>query len=189
MGSGARAATVRNLTDMGGRSGESAPVDPRAASVTVRAARPSDLAAVVAIERAAFSDPWPESAFRDALAGDRMYFRVAAVEGGLEVAGYVIGWFAGGDGEIANIAVDERARGCGVGGTLLDAALQAARERGAETVHLEVRESNVVARALYASRAFQGVGRRRGYYREPSEDAIVLRCVLEPRLGGVAAAP
>lgn len=150
-----------------------APAD-RDAAVTVRPAAASDLPAVNAIEREAFSDPWPPSSFTDAIASPQLYFAVATTAAGAVVA-YVLGWFVGGDGEIANIAVAADARGQGIGGRLLDEALGAAQAQGSTMVHLEVRESNALAHALYASRGFVAVGRRRGYYREPLEDAIVLR--------------
>lgn len=156
-----------------------------AATVVIRRAQQDDLAAVNAIECDAFSDPWPASAFKDALAAEALYFPVALDAHGA-VIGYVVGWFAGGDGEIANIAVAAEARGQGVGGQLLDEALRVAREAGSETVHLEVRASNVPAQALYASRGFEPVGMRRGYYRDPAEDAIVLRCDLARRNADVA---
>ncbi|HEU5175765.1 MAG TPA: ribosomal protein S18-alanine N-acetyltransferase [Gemmatimonadaceae bacterium] len=145
------------------------------ADVTIRRARPDDLAAINAIECDAFSDPWPASAFREALAAEPLHFAVAVDAHGA-VVGYLVGWFAGGDGEIANIAVAAEARGQGIGGRILDAALETARTAGSETVHLEVRASNGPAQALYASRGFEPVGRRRAYYRDPVEDAIVLRC-------------
>src|SRR3712207_1359794 len=91
------------------------------------------------------------------------------------VVGYVVAWFAGGEGEIANVAVAPLARGRGIGGQLLDAAIAAAADHGAEALYLDVRESNARARALYDSRGFVEVGRRRRYYRRPDEDAIVLR--------------
>jgi ribosomal-protein-alanine N-acetyltransferase len=53
------------------------------------------------------------------------------------------------------------------------------RRRGALNMYLEVRESNDAARRLYASRGFLEIGRRRGYYRRPAEDAIVLRLELK----------
>src|SRR5207253_2646093 len=92
--------------------------------------------------------------------------------------GYVVAWFAADEGEIANLAVDPPARGRGLGAALLDAALAEASGRGVTAVYLEVRESNATARRLYASRGFVEVGRRRGYYRKPPEDAIVLRCAV-----------
>lgn len=146
--------------------------------VSVRAAVRSDLPAVTAIECDAFSDPWPDSAFREAMEAEQTHFAVATARAGAVVA-YLIGWFAGGDGEIANIAVATEARGHGIGGRLLDEALAVAWDRGSATVHLEVRASNLPAQALYASRGFVPVGRRQGYYREPLEDAIVLRRTRE----------
>jgi ribosomal-protein-alanine N-acetyltransferase len=64
---------------------------------------------------------------------------------------------------------------------LLDAAIVAAEEHRAEALYLDVRESNVRARELYGSRGFVPVGRRRRYYRRPSEDAIVLRRAIGDR--------
>ena len=91
------------------------------------------------------------------------------------IAGYVVAWFAADEGEIANLAVREPTRRRGIGAALLDAALVEAGRRGAVNMYLEVRESNEAARALYASRGFEEVGRRRGYYHRPVEDAVVLR--------------
>jgi ribosomal-protein-alanine N-acetyltransferase len=70
-------------------------------------------------------------------------------------------------------------RGRGLGGKLLDAALDEVASRGADQVFLEVRESNHTARSLYASRGFTEVSRRRGYYRSPVEDALVLRLAVQ----------
>jgi ribosomal-protein-alanine N-acetyltransferase len=137
---------------------------------------------VAAIEHACFSDPWSEASFRQAVDNPGVFFRVATEGAGGPVVGYVVAWFAAGEGEIANVAVAPSARGRGIGGMLLDAALAAAAENGAEALYLDVRESNARARALYDSRGFVEVGRRRRYYRRPSEDAIVLRRII----GGTA---
>lgn len=142
-------------------------------------ARAGDISAIAAIERRSFSDPWSERAFRDVLAHARMYFGCVRQDGdGYStpcVVGYVVAWFAGGQGEIANLAVEETARGQGFGAALLEAALEEARRQGTEEVFLEVRSSNTRARQLYESRGFIEVGRRRRYYRRPVEDAIILR--------------
>ena len=143
-------------------------------------AREEDVPTIAAIERRVFSDPWSESAFRDVLAHPAMYFACVREPKGDDYAaecvrGYVVAWFAAGQGEIANLAVEESARGRGLGSTLLDAALDEARGHGTEEVFLEVRTSNLRARELYQSRGFVEVGRRRRYYRRPIEDAIVLR--------------
>jgi ribosomal-protein-alanine N-acetyltransferase len=138
-------------------------------------ARRAHLPEVAAIERMCFSDPWSEASFRQAVDNPGVFFRVATDGAGGLVVGYVVAWFAGGEGEVANVAVAPAARGRGIGGLLLDGAIAAAAEHGAEALYLDVRESNARARALYDSRGFVEVGRRRRYYRRPSEDAIILR--------------
>ncbi|HEY2377528.1 MAG TPA: ribosomal protein S18-alanine N-acetyltransferase [Gemmatimonadaceae bacterium] len=139
-----------------------------------------DIATIADIERRSFSDPWSERAFYDVLSHSRMYFACARRDvsdsaAATRVLGYVVAWFAGGEGEIANLAVDPEARGHGVGSALLDAALEEARRQRTDEVFLEVRSSNLRARQLYESRGFAEVGRRRRYYRQPVEDAVILR--------------
>ncbi|HKW49240.1 MAG TPA: ribosomal protein S18-alanine N-acetyltransferase [Gemmatimonadaceae bacterium] len=141
--------------------------------------RDEDIATIADIERRSFSDPWSERSFRDVLAHSRMFFVCA--RGGTDrsaverVLGYVVAWFAGGQGEIANLAVDPDARERGIGSALLDSALDEARSHKTDEVFLEVRSSNLRARQLYESRGFAEVGRRRRYYRQPVEDAVILR--------------
>jgi [ribosomal protein S18]-alanine N-acetyltransferase len=133
----------------------------------------ADIDEVVAIEAASFSDPWPRSAFEDLLQREYATLRVAASDAG--VLGYCVLLRAADEGEIANIACAGHARGGGIGGRLLDDALALADASGTVAVYLEVRVSNAPARALYARRGFALVGRRRGYYQHPTEDALVLR--------------
>ena len=92
-------------------------------------------------------------------------------------------WFAGDEGEIANLAVAPSARRHGIGAALLDASLGEARRRGVKQVYLEVRESNAAARALYERRGFSVVGRRKRYYRHPDEDALLLRRTIGKEAG------
>ena len=143
-------------------------------TISVEPARLVDLPAIVEIEREVFSDPWSAQSFREALGHPAVYFARACRDGG-DVLGYVVAWFVADEGEIANLAVARAAWGEGIGRSLLDAALSEAACRDVTAVYLEVRESNDRARRLYASRSFEQVGRRRGYYRRPVEDAIVLR--------------
>ena len=147
------------------------------ASIRVDRARVADVEAIVAIEQRSFSDPWSESSFRDLLDHPRIYFACARREEGSgdRVVGYVVAWFAAGEGEIANLAVSPAERGRGLGGVLLDAALAEGRRLGATETFLEVRSTNARARQLYESRGFAEVGRRRNYYRRPTEDAVILR--------------
>jgi ribosomal-protein-alanine N-acetyltransferase len=147
-------------------------------TIDVRLATIRDVGAIVAIEKAAFSDPWSETAFHEALAHPAVFF-ACADRGVGDIAGYVVAWFAADEGEIANLAVAPHAWGGGVGRALLDSALDVASTRGAAAVYLEVRDSNERARRLYRSSGFEEVGRRRRYYRRPVEDAIVLRRTMK----------
>jgi ribosomal-protein-alanine N-acetyltransferase len=76
---------------------------------------------------------------------------------------------------INNLAVDPHWRRRGIARTLLDAALERGRVRGARRAFLEVRASNVEALALYRRHGFEAAGIRKGYYDHPVEDAVVMR--------------
>ncbi len=149
------------------------------ADVTLRAASADDIRAVAAIERASFGDPWSESAFDELLRSRSAIFLVATRGEEKSVAGYLIAFVFADEAEILNLAVTPAERGRGLGGELLDAGLEAVRKRGAREAFLEVRESNASALALYSSRGFSALSRRGKYYRNPVEDALVLRRVME----------
>ena len=147
---------------------------PRPDVVALRSARLHDVECMAQIELAAFSDPWPASAFAELLSAAHARVTVA-VDARDEPIGYCVLLSAADEGEIANLAVVAPRRGQRVGAQLLDHALQFARHAGVRSVYLEVRTSNHPARDLYSSRDFVAVGRRRAYYRNPLEDALVLR--------------
>ncbi len=150
---------------------------PRLSQPPLSRATRADLPEVTALEKVCYGDPWPDSAFASLPDNSRVYFAVARDEAG-RVAGYVVAWFVVHEGELANLAVAPDQRRKGIARTLLDAMLNDATGRGVSEVYLEVRESNLAARHLYASRGFQEVGRRRRYYRTPEEDALILRLTL-----------
>ncbi|GLC27548.1 ribosomal protein S18-alanine N-acetyltransferase [Roseisolibacter agri] len=155
--------------------------DASAPTVRLRRATLADVDAIAAIERLAFSDPWSRDSFATLARNGDVFFLVAdagSAPGASAPVGYLVAWYVLDEGEVANIAVAPSARGTGVGARLLDAALAEGRRRGVGHMFLEVRESNAVARRLYASRGFIELGRRKRYYREPVEDALVLRCEL-----------
>lgn len=143
-------------------------------AISLRPATIADVHGMAAIELAAFSDPWPASSFAEMLPMAHARMRVAIDVGG-KLVGYCILISAADEGEIANIAVSPSERRRGIGALLLDDALAAAGLLGVRQLFLEVRTSNAAARALYASRGFEQVGRRIAYYRDPLEDALVLR--------------
>ena len=149
----------------------------KAAGLKIRPARADDMLSVGLIERESFADPWGPREFTSALEAPQTIFFVADEEG--VVQGYAIALSVADEAEILNLAVHPSLRGRGLGGKLLDAALAEARARGAVQIFLEVRESNLAARGLYAARGFDEVTRRRGYYRHPVEDALVLRLAVQ----------
>lgn len=160
------------------------------APLAIRAATPADLEAIVAIERAVFTDPWAPASFASEFGESCTWFRVACDADGA-VRGFALSRFVADQGELMNIAVAPAWRGRGDGGRLVDDAVAAATAAGCEAMWLEVRASNAGAQALYAARGFALVGKRRGYYRKPVEDAWVYRRTLmtpdpavEPVAGG-----
>ncbi|HEX6069442.1 MAG TPA: ribosomal protein S18-alanine N-acetyltransferase [Longimicrobiaceae bacterium] len=144
----------------------------------VRPAWPADAPVLAALERRCFKDPWSIQSFREALELPHSFGLVA--ECGGEIAGYLIGRALVGTGEILNLAVLPEWRRRRIARQLLDAGLAELTSRGAEEVFLEVRESNLAAQALYVGAGFRPVGQRAGYYRNPREDALVLRSAIPP---------
>jgi [ribosomal protein S18]-alanine N-acetyltransferase len=142
----------------------------------IRRARTADGRRLVPLERRCFGDPWSAEAFEDLLASP--FGRGFIAERLGEVDGYLVARAVAGEGEILNLAVAPEVRGQGLGSRLLDAALTSLIEAGAREVFLEVREGNLTAQALYTHRGFRPIGRRTRYYRNPVEDAIVLRLAL-----------
>jgi ribosomal-protein-alanine N-acetyltransferase len=141
---------------------------------------PADLDRVAAIERAAFSDPWPPDAFVELLGEPHVRCLVIDREDG-QVTGYGIFAVAADQGEILNLAVEPALQRRGLGVGLLDAMLRAMRREGVASVHLEVRESNRAAIRLYALAGFHSVSVRRAYYRNPTEHAVTMTLDLASR--------
>lgn len=138
-----------------------------------------DVPAVLRIERAGQPVPWTEGMLRDCLRAD--YWNTVAVDGAGAVLGFAILSSGGGDAHVLNIVVDPAARRRGVARRLLDALMDAARERAADQLFLEVRAGNVPAITLYRDLGFAEVAVRRGYYPQPGggrEDAVIMARAL-----------
>jgi ribosomal-protein-alanine N-acetyltransferase len=142
----------------------------------IRRARTADGRRLVPLERRCFSDPWTAEAFEEMFASP--FGRGFVAERLGEVEGYLVARAVAGEGEILNLAVAPEVRGQGLGAELLRTALDCLIEAGAREVFLEVREGNATAQSLYQRRGFRPIGRRARYYRNPVEDAIVLRLAL-----------
>lgn len=142
-------------------------------ALTRRPMTVADLGAVMAIEVQAYSHPWSQGNFVDSLAAGHL----AEVLVGAGLVGYFVAMEGVEELHLLNVTVAPAAQGRGHGSALLEEVLAQARARRLPTVWLEVRASNVRARALYARLGFDEVGLRRGYYPavRGREDAVVMR--------------
>jgi [ribosomal protein S18]-alanine N-acetyltransferase len=147
------------------------------ADIVIRRMRASDLPRVMEIELICFTMPWSEATFRGLLRRTDADLFIAEHAG--EVAGYAAFWAVLDQGELGNVSVAPGWRRRGIGQKLVHAVLGRAAERGVREVFLEVRVSNLGAQKLYLQYGFAEVGRRRNYYLEPVEDALVMRRELQ----------
>ena len=131
---------------------------------------------VAQLEKLCFADPWSEKSIASELTNPLTYWLVA-VEGDT-VAGYIGSQSVMGESDMMNVAVAPEYRRRGMGEALVLALAQGLKEQGNESLALEVRASNVPAIALYEKLGFAQVGRRPGYYRNPREDALILKKML-----------
>ena len=128
---------------------------------------------VAALEQICFSDPWSRNLLAEELDNALSAFLVA-LDGDGRVAGYAGLQVILDEGTITNIAVRPDCRRQGVAGKLLQVFLDFAKGNQLAFLTLEVRASNYPAIALYGSRGFRGVGRRKNYYEHPKEDAVIM---------------
>lgn len=135
--------------------------------------------AVAAVEKQCFSDAWSEGSVLSSIDTPETFACFVAVTDTDEVVGWICASVVLSEAEIGSVAVGPDYRRQGIAASLLEAALNEAHLRGAATVYLEVREHNEPAQALYRRFGFEQIGRRRRYYRNPAEDAIVMRLAVE----------
>ncbi len=130
---------------------------------------------VAALERTCFADPWSRNMLAEELDNACSAYLVALDTEDGSVVGYAgLMVLAGDEGYITNVAVRPESRRAGVASALLDVFVSFAEGNKLAFLTLEVRASNYGAIALYGSRGFLGVGRRRNYYQHPKEDAIIM---------------
>ena len=140
--------------------------------------RPDDLDEVVTIERASFGMPWSRGAFLYEIEQNRVA-RCWVLREDDRVAAYLCLWEIADELHVTNIAVHPALRRRGLARRLLAAILEDGRARRLRAVTLEVRPTNDEARTLYESFGFRVVGRRRGYYYDTGEDALIMESDLQ----------
>ena len=131
------------------------------------------VAQVAALEAICFHDPWSEKSVASELTNPLSLWLVAL--DGDRVAGYVGSQSVMGESDMMNVAVHPDYRRRGIGEKLCLALVEALKEKGNHCLTLEVRVSNAPAKALYEKLGFIQVGLRKNYYRNPKEDACILR--------------
>lgn len=144
---------------------------------TMRPMRPEDVDAIMAVERTLYPFPWTPGNFRDSL---KAGYSCWVMEFGSHLVGYGVLMLAAGEAHVLNIAIGGDWQRQGLGRRLMQHLIKIAREYRAEMMFLEVRPSNVGARALYEDIGFAEIATRRHYYpaHDGREDAILMGLAL-----------
>src|ERR1051326_114753 len=143
-----------------------------------------DLLEVVEIEELSGLSPWGWDAYHNELEsseGSMMLvarIRAGALPEGKGIAGFIVSRFGAGEMHVNNVAVRPEFRGQGIAASLLQNVMQTGRQKGARAACLEVRAGNAAAQRLYYRCGFEVAGRRRRYYRNPVEDALLMSARL-----------
>lgn len=132
-----------------------------------------DVPAVVDLDQKSFSLPWPERSFRFELT-DNPASRCWVAELDGKIVGTIVVWLIVDEAHVATIATHPDFRRKGIAKRLLSHALQKLMEQGARSSFLEVRASNLAAQELYRKFGYEETGRRRRYYKDNDEDAILM---------------
>ncbi|MEI4804531.1 ribosomal protein S18-alanine N-acetyltransferase [Bacillus sp. NPDC077411] len=142
-------------------------------NITFRNMKEEDISQIVAIEEASFAIPWTAEAFeRELKMNEYAHYVVMETEEG--ILGYCGLWIILDESHITNIAVLPQYRGQRLGEALLQEVMNKARALGGNTMTLEVRVSNEVAKKLYRKFGFQNGGIRKRYYTDNYEDGLVM---------------
>jgi ribosomal-protein-alanine N-acetyltransferase len=139
-----------------------------------------DLDDVCRIENETFSDPWPRAAFEDDMRSELTYCPVAKLASG-ELVGYANLMIFADEAHLTNIAVAPQRRRSGIGRFMMDHLIEKATSAGCHAMFLDVRASNDSAISLYRRYNFNELYRRKRYYCNPPEDAIVMVLPLGER--------
>jgi len=142
-------------------------------NLVIRKMTVEDIPAVIALDQMSFSLPWPERSFRFELTenpASRSW--VAEVDG--RIVGMIVNWLLVDEVHVATIATHPDFRRQGIAKKLLTHSLRYMVGEGAVSSFLEVRENNSAAREMYRKFGYEETGRRKGYYKDNNEDAILM---------------
>ena len=137
-----------------------------------RAMTADDAEAVATLEAQCFAMPWSREDFWRETRNELATYIVGELDG--RIVAYAGAWVSFEQAEVMHVAVEPKFRGQGLGTLLFGALIEAVKLRGATAITLEVRPSNTAAVKLYESFGLHSVGRRRGYYLDNGEDALIM---------------
>ena len=140
--------------------------------LTFRQMTQDDADAVAAIEEKSFAMPWKRDDFWREATNELATYIVGELDG--KIIAYAGAWVSFNQAEVMSVAVEPELRGQGIGTILFGELIRLVKERGATSITLEVRPSNTAAIKLYESFGLRSVGRRRGYYIDNGEDALIM---------------
>ncbi|NIS17922.1 MAG: ribosomal protein S18-alanine N-acetyltransferase [candidate division Zixibacteria bacterium] len=152
---------------------------PEEGEIVVDPMKLDDLMRVMEIERMCFPDPWPFSAFLSDLENENTITLVAKIDG--KVVGFTICHVVAEEMHLMNIAVDPDFRRKKVGHKLIEYLFYSGEQHGCRIMYLDVRKSNSGAISFYNKYGFEVLYERKGYYRKPPEDALVMVLDLSER--------
>ena len=133
----------------------------------------SHVAQIAELEKICFSDPWSERSIASEL-DNNLALWLTATEGN-RVAGYIGSQTVLDETDMMNVAVHPEFRRQGIAELLVNTLVERLKSAGSRCLTLEVRASNLPAISLYEKLGFTEIGRRKNYYRNPREDALILR--------------
>ena len=140
--------------------------------IRIRRMQSADLPRVVEIERACFGERWTLNSFQNELSNTASTYFVATLDD--QIVGYAGYWLILEEAHVTTIGVDPKHQRKGYGELLMLDLIEHAAKAGAKWVTLEVRASNDPAKKMYEKFGFSSLGRRKGYYQDNNEDALIM---------------
>ena len=145
----------------------------------IRWMKADDTECAAEISEKCLEESWNAKSFQESL--DQEYTLMAVAEKADQIVGYIVIYLAGDQAELESVAVVKEARRSQTASRLLAFAFEEAYRRGVRNMTLEVRESNAAARKLYEKFHFEMIGKRKRFYQNPQEDALILGSDLRYR--------
>ncbi|WP_324825297.1 ribosomal protein S18-alanine N-acetyltransferase [Sinanaerobacter sp. ZZT-01] len=141
--------------------------------ILIREAEERDIKEMAKLDQMSFAMPWSVDSFHDEIVSNELaFYIVAEIQG--KLIGYVGSWIILDEGHITHVAVNPDYRKKGVGHAMLSHLFDCCKEKGVLSHTLEVRPSNQAALTLYGQFGFKEAGRRKAYYENNGEDALIL---------------